>query len=94
MLQITCPYCGARPESEFTYGGPAGRLRPRFEANLSDVDWSDYLHYRENSRGPYAESWCHAFGCMEWFNMIRHTVTHEVLGVYRIGEQPALGILP
>ncbi|MGH2346617.1 MAG: sarcosine oxidase subunit delta [Chloroflexota bacterium] len=91
MLQITCPYCGARPESEFAYGGPAHLVRPPLEADVSDMEWSDYLHFRDNPRGPFAESWCHTFGCMEWFNVLRHTVTHQVLRVYRVGDQSQVG---
>ena len=28
MLLIECPWCGARDESEFTYGGEAHIVRP------------------------------------------------------------------
>ncbi|MGH7319036.1 MAG: sarcosine oxidase subunit delta, partial [Candidatus Rokuibacteriota bacterium] len=30
----------------------------------------------------------HAQGCRRWFNLVRHTVTHDILAVYRIGERP------
>ncbi|NNM62319.1 MAG: sarcosine oxidase subunit delta, partial [Steroidobacteraceae bacterium] len=29
MLLIPCPYCGKRPEIEFTYGGQAHLVRPQ-----------------------------------------------------------------
>ena len=28
MLQIKCPYCGMRPQIEFSYGGDATVKRP------------------------------------------------------------------
>ena len=28
MLLITCPFCGPRSETEFSYGGPAVPARP------------------------------------------------------------------
>ena len=77
MLQITCPYCGARPENEFTYGGPARIERPSLSAD--DAQWADYLYFRDNPRGPLTESWCHTFGCFQWFDIVRDTVTHEIL---------------
>lgn len=91
MLQITCPYCGARPENEFAYGGDAHPHRPLLRSDVSDSDWSHYLHFQDNPRGLYRESWCHIFGCTEWFNVLRDTITHQVLRVYRIGEQLPVG---
>ena len=37
---------------------------------------------RDNPRGVHLERWRHAYGCGCWFNIARHTVTHEVLAVY------------
>jgi len=28
------------------------------------------------------------YGCVCWFNIARHTVSHEVLAVYRMDEPP------
>ena len=36
MLLISCPYCGERPEIEFSYGGQAHLVRPPRPAELSD----------------------------------------------------------
>jgi heterotetrameric sarcosine oxidase delta subunit len=36
----------------------------------------------------HLERWRHAYGCGCWFNIARHTVTHEVLAVYGIDEPP------
>ena len=86
MLNIPCPYCGPRDEIEFTYGGPAHTARP--ELSSTDREWTHYLYYRENPKGPYRERWLHSFGCGRWFNMLRDTLTHEILKVYRMGESP------
>jgi len=38
MLLIHCPYCGERPEPEFTYGGQAHLERPAQPAQLGAED--------------------------------------------------------
>ena len=35
-----------------------------------------YLFIRRNPRGMHHERWCHTYGCGQWFNLWRHTVTH------------------
>lgn len=94
MLQITCPHCGSRPESEFTFGGQSHIPRPALNDNVSDVDWGDYLFFRDNPRGQHAECWRHTYGCSEWFNLIRHTVTHEVTAVYTMDAPRPTGAQP
>ena len=84
MLRIPCPHCGLRDEPEFTFGGPSHVTRP--EAQASDAAWTDYLFNRDNPKGLHCERWLHASGCGRWFNLARHTVTHEILAVYRMGE--------
>jgi heterotetrameric sarcosine oxidase delta subunit len=88
MLLITCPFCGPRDESEFSYGNEAHIARPVNSEALSDAEWADYLFMRKNPKGVHYERWNHARGCRRWFNVARHTVTHEILAVYRMGEQP------
>jgi sarcosine oxidase, subunit delta len=85
VLRIACPYCGVRDEPEFTFGGPSHICRPAFA--VSDVEWTDYLFNRDNPKGIHYERWLHAYGCGRWFNVARHTVTHEILAVYRMGER-------
>ena len=41
-----------------------------------------------NPKGVHFERWNHARGCRRWFNVARHTVTHEILAVYKMGEPP------
>jgi heterotetrameric sarcosine oxidase delta subunit len=86
MLLIRCPWCGERDEVEFSYGGQAHVAYPAAPDALSDAEWADYVFIRDNPRGEFAERWVHSAGCRRWFNAIRHTVTHEILAVYRVGE--------
>jgi sarcosine oxidase subunit delta len=84
MLQIACPWCGVRDEDEFRCGGESHVSRPGL--GCDDAAWADYLFNRTNPKGVHFERWLHAFGCGRWFNIARHTVTHEILAVYRMGE--------
>lgn len=88
MLLINCPWCGARDESEFAYGGEAHIVRPADPDTLSDEQWADYLFNRKNSRGRHLEQWHHAHGCRRWFNVERDTVTYKIHSVYKVGETP------
>ncbi len=89
MLRITCPWCGTRDESEFRFGGESHVERPGLE--VSDAEWADYLFNRENPMGLHYERWCHTYGCSQWFNVVRDTVTHEIHAVYKMGiEKPDL----
>ncbi len=92
MLLIHCPYCGPRAEIEFSYGHEAHIARPTNLDEISDAEWGDYVFMRKNPKGVHYERWVHARGCRRWFNVARHTVTHEILAVYRMGDPPpALG---
>jgi sarcosine oxidase subunit delta len=82
MLQLTCPWCGPRDETEYHYGGQAHVPYPEDPAALSDEEWAQYLFYRDNPKGPFAERWMHSVGCRRWFNVVRDTRTYDVLAVY------------
>ena len=84
MLQIPCPWCGVRDEDEYRCGGQSHIARPALDS--SDEVWSDYLFNKDNPKGVHYERWLHVFGCGRWFNIARHTVTHEILAVYRMGD--------
>ena len=86
MQLITCPYCGPREEIEYHYGGQAHVAYPVDTASLSDDEWADFLFFRDNPKGPFAERWLHSAGCRRWFNAIRDTATHQMLAVYRLDE--------
>ncbi len=92
MLEIKCPHCGPRPENEFTFGGQSHIHRPTLQEAPSDAQWGDYLHLRDNPRGLHAECWRHSFGCGEWFNIVRHTVTHDIKAVYLMGAKQPEGL--
>ena len=86
MLLIPCPWCGPRDEDEFACGGQSHIARPGPPESVSDAEWSAYLFERINPKGVHYERWVHRFGCRQWFNLARDTVTHEVKAVYRMGE--------
>ncbi len=70
MQLIGCPWCGAREEAEFHYGGQAHVAYPANPAESSDVDWAQYVFFRANPKGPFAERWMHTAGCRRWFNAV------------------------
>ena len=78
MLLIPCPWCGERDEVEFSYGGQAGIAYPADPAALSDEEWGEWLFFRDNPKGSFAERWVHTQGCRRWFDLVRDTVTHEI----------------
>ena len=92
MLHIWCPWCGEhREEEEFHPKGQAHLVRPADPDACSDEEWGEYLFFRDNPRGIHRELWVHAAGCRKFFNMVRNTVSYEILETYRIGEQPKTG---
>lgn len=88
MLQIDCPWCGSRDQTEFGYGGEAHIMRPEDPDALTDDQWADYLFNRTNTKGVHAEQWCHTAGCRRWFNALRDTVTYEIVAIYKLGDTP------
>ncbi|GAA2032688.1 sarcosine oxidase subunit delta [Yaniella flava] len=86
MMLIDCPYCGPRNETEFGYGGQAHVAYPADPYALTDAEWAQYLFYRANPKGAFAERWVHAIGCRKWFNAIRDTVTYEFSATYPAGS--------
>ena len=76
MLLIRCPWCGEREETEFSYGGQAGIAYPADPAALDDGQWAQWLFFRDNPKGAFAERWYHAAGCRRWFDTVRDTATY------------------
>jgi sarcosine oxidase subunit delta len=72
------------PEVEFKYGGQAHLIREPKTA--TDEEWTDFLYFRDNTRGPIAERWRHAVGCGRFFNCIRDTVSDKIVTTYKAGE--------
>ena len=93
MLLIDCPYCGPRPELEFSHAGQAHIARPVNPAEVSAQDWTDFLYMRSNLKGVHAERWRHTHGCARYFNALRDTTTDHFLATYKVG-QPAPKVQP
>ena len=92
MLLIDCPYCGLRPELEFSHGGQAHVARPGNPAEVSAEDWTNFLYMRSNLKGVHAERWRHTHGCGRFFNALRDTTTDHFLATYKAGQPaPAVG---
>jgi heterotetrameric sarcosine oxidase delta subunit len=77
---LTCPNCGAREVTDFSFGGeisarPAGRPTHR-ELNA-------YNYFRVNVAGVQREWWFHRSGCRAWFHAERDTSTNRVLATFR-----------
>ncbi len=85
MMLLTCPWCGPRAVTEFTYGGDATKRRPGDSA--PDDVWFDYVYVRANPIGPSAEHWHHGHGCRSWIKVVRDTLTHEVIATGAPGER-------
>lgn len=90
MLEIPCPFCGPRPQLEFTFGGQSAIARPQPPEAVSDRQWAEYLFFRDNPRGGHFERWCHRQGCGLWFNVLRDTLTHEIRSVAPIDAPPGV----
>jgi sarcosine oxidase subunit delta len=84
MKMITCPINGARPVSEFVYGGEMRlMLDPQ---TVDDAAWADYIFQRNNSPGIKKEWWCHV-PSNTWFIVERNTITDEVLNTCLHNEE-------
>lgn len=86
MLLIRCPFCGARPENEFRYGGEAHIARPADPSAVDDAAWTDYLYMRANPKGAHAERWRHIHGCGRFFSCLRDTVSDRIITTYPVGQ--------
>jgi sarcosine oxidase subunit delta len=92
-MRLTCPFCGARDHSEFTYGGDATVVYPDLGAPIEA--WIDAVYLRANPKGPHQERWQHSEGCRLWLIVERDTLTHEIssvrparAGIARLVEEP------
>lgn len=77
-MLIPCPFCGRRPETEFTYAGPDMGPRDDDPSRFSDVQWVQALTVPPNPLGPVSEHWRHSKGCGAWVTIRRDTRTHEI----------------
>ena len=74
---ITCPYCGPRDLSEFTYQGDATRTRPD-PSSTDEAAWYAWVYERPNPAGWHREFWQHSGGCRAHLLVHRNTLTHEI----------------
>ncbi len=77
---ITCPYCGPRHVSEFTYQGDGNRTRPD-PASTDRQAWNAYIYKRLNPAGDHNEIWQHSGGCRAHLSVVRNTLTHKISSV-------------
>ncbi len=84
MLEITCPWCGKRAQTEFTYEGDASAGRPDDPTDTNA--FHEYVYLRNNPRGWHDELWQHTAGCRRFLVVRRHMTTHEIAGTARPGE--------
>ncbi|MBD2035488.1 sarcosine oxidase subunit delta [Leptolyngbya sp. FACHB-321] len=83
MKLMVCPINGARPISEFVYGG---EVRPMPDPQATDdAVWADYVFNRNGAAGVKQEWWCHT-PSNTWFLVDRNTITDEILRTYLVGE--------
>ena len=81
-LRISCPNCGERSYTEFSFGGevrPLARERESLDEDFERV-W-----LRENVAGVQRERWFHYAGCRRWLTVERDTVTNEIKRVLAPG---------
>ena len=86
MLEIPCPWCGDRAQTEFSYLGDASRARPADLDGCKLDAWFDFVYLRGNPRGPHREYWQHTAGCRQFVKVLRNTATHEILATALPGE--------
>ena len=87
MMQITCPHCGPRAQSEFIFDRTVDSVVALDAA--PEVAMAT-LFTRNNPRGVDDELWRHIYGCRAWLVMTRHRVTNEIIATSAVGP----GALP
>ena len=86
MLEIECPWCGKRAQTEFTYEGDATVERPD---GGDEAAFFDYVYLRDNPPGWHDELWQHTGGCRRFLKVRRNVSTHQIAG-----SAPPAGTLP
>ena len=84
MMQISCPHCGPRAQSEFSFERSVDSV---VTLGAPPEDAMTTLFTRNNPRGVDDEIWRHTFGCRAWMVLTRHRVTHEIEGVRAVGPE-------
>ena len=77
-MLITCPYCGPRDLSEFTYQGDGNRTRPD-PASTDQAAWNAYVYDRREHRpATTARSGSIPAAAARIWRSSRNTLTHEI----------------
>ena len=86
------PHCGeTRGEEEFSYAGEAHIRRPPDPGASVRRGVGRTICISARTRaGPHREIWLHTAGCRRYFNVLRDTVSYEILEVYPM-DLPAPG---
>jgi heterotetrameric sarcosine oxidase delta subunit len=75
-MHISCPNCGSRSYTEFSFGGePRGRWVP----DESPAENFQRVWMRSNVAGVQRERWFHHDGCRRWLTLTRDTITNEFI---------------
>ena len=83
MLLISCPHCGSRAQTEFTYERTLDAIVPLEAAPELAMQ---LLFERTNPRGIDDELWRHSHGCRQFMTLKRHRVTHAIIAVTPWGK--------
>jgi heterotetrameric sarcosine oxidase delta subunit len=84
MMQISCPHCGPRAQTEFVYERTVDSVA---SLDAAPEDAMNTLFTRTNPRGPDEEIWRHTYGCRAWMVITRHRVTNEISVVRAVGPE-------
>ena len=84
MLLITCPHCGPRAQTEFSYERTVDSV---VQPGADPAEAMARLFARANPRGLDDEIWRHTFGCRAWLVMTRHRSTHAIEAVRPVGPE-------
>ena len=84
MLLITCPHCGPRAQTEFSYERTVDSV---VQPGAAPAEAMARLFTRANPRGLDDEIWCHTFGCRAWLVLTRHRMTHAITAIRAAGPE-------
>ena len=83
-MEIICPHCGPRAQSEFVYERTVDSV---VTLDATSDDAMETLFTRNNPRGRDDEIWRHTYGCRAWIVITRHRVTHEITVIRAAGPE-------
>jgi heterotetrameric sarcosine oxidase delta subunit len=84
MMQLTCPHCGPRAQTEFVYERTVDSVVP---LDVAPEDAMKTLFTRNNPRGDDEEIWRHTYGCRAWMIIKRNRVTNIISAVRAVGPE-------